>query len=248
MITLANIRRAIYNINKRLDLLEKNEEIIKGELSFVTSKSKLPSGYTELQYIESTGNQCIELDQGYDLNVDQGYWDINSEYEIYIKYSVPKSNQIAQAALWSLGNDYGPTLYCNGSGGMYWKYPQAAYNVYFSHISPTPLNNRQVKISNYEVLAESIIKYKCIANEQQYKPWAATLFARPTSTQDSTELTVDRNIKAKLYSYDMWKDGKLFCNCIPCKNKNNIVGLYDTVNNYFLTSFNNVAFIAGPEI
>lgn len=249
MITLANIRSAIYNLNKRVEQLEKNESILRGELTLLSPKSKLPDGYTELEYIEATGNQCVELYEGYDPNVDWGYWDINAEYEIYIKYFVPSSGQTAQAALWSLGNDYGPTLYCNSNDGVYWKYPQPAYNVYFSHVSPTPLNNRQIKISNYNNVIESTIKYKCIANEQQYTAWAATLFARPTSTsQDANQLTVDRNIKARLYNYSMWKNGELVSNCIPCKDSNNVVGLYEVVNKHFLTSFNNEAFTAGPEV
>ena len=206
-------------------------------------------GYVQLEYIESTGNQCIELYEGYDPNIDWGYWDINAEYKIYIKYNVPSSNQTTQAALWALGNDYGPTLYYNSTSGMYWKYPLTAYNVYFSHISPTPLNDRQIKISDHDVLAEGTIEYTCIANESQYTAWAPTLFARPTSTsQDATELTVDRKIKAKLYAYKMWKNGQLVMDCIPYRDPDDVVGLYDIVNNHFLTSFNDVAFVAGPMI
>ena len=126
----------------------------------------------------------------------------------------------------ALGNDYGPTLYYNGNSGVYWKYPQASYDIYFSHISPTPLNQRQIMISNYNTISEATIIYRCIANKEEYLPWAATLFARPTSTsQSATEFTVDRAIKAKLYYYRMYKNNELVSNCIPCKTTNDTIGI-----------------------
>ena len=35
---------------------------------------------------------------------------------------------------------------------------------------------------------------------------------------------------------------------VPCKDSNNVVGMYDVVNNTFYTSPNGAAFVAGPEV
>lgn len=177
-----------------------------------------------------------------------GYWDINAEYKIQIKYYILNETQESQSALWALGYDYGPTLYHNDTKGLYWKFPKTSLS-YFSHISTGTLTDRQIKISNYGVLNEATIEYRCIGNETEYLPWAATLFARPTATEGTeTELSFDRKIKAKLYSYKMWKNGELVSNCIPCKTLDGTVGLYEVVNRDFKVSYNNVPFIAGPII
>ena len=35
---------------------------------------------------------------------------------------------------------------------------------------------------------------------------------------------------------------------VPCKNPNDVVGMYDVVNRVFYSSPNGAAFIAGPEV
>ena len=55
--------------------------------------------------------------------------------------------------------------------------------------------------------------------------------------------------KYKLYSCKIYDDkGLLLREYLPCKNASGVVGLFDTVNQQFLTNENTTSFIAGPEI
>lgn len=55
--------------------------------------------------------------------------------------------------------------------------------------------------------------------------------------------------KYKLYSCKIYDDkGLLLREYLPCKNASGVVGLFDTVNQQFVTNENTTSFIAGPEI
>lgn len=209
-------------------------------------KHKIPNEYTILPYIQSTGEQYIDISNLYgdwDSSIDYGFWDVGSTYKIKTTFYSYSSGQTAQAALFAMGNDYAPTLYYNSNSGMYWKFPQDAMT-YFEHISPGTLSSRQVSIVKHEYKFPAIIEYKCIAHNNDYAGWTPILFGRPTSTDGTaTSLSVDRKIKAKLYSFKMYKDNNLIINFVPCKSQDNKVGLYETVNKKFLTSATNVDFI-----
>ena len=46
----------------------------------------------------------------------------------------------------------------------------------------------------------------------------------------------------KLYSLNIYDNGTEVRHYIPCKNPQNVIGLYDTINESFVTSANNTAF------
>jgi hypothetical protein len=52
----------------------------------------------------------------------------------------------------------------------------------------------------------------------------------------------------RIYTTTFKNDGVPVRNYIPCKNPNNVVGLYDTVYGVFKSSPNGVAFVAGPVV
>ena len=60
--------------------------------------------------------------------------------------------------------------------------------------------------------------------------------------------TPARYCNAKLYYFKLFVGGTLVRDLIPCKNSNNVVGMYDVVNNVFYTSPNGNAFVAGPSV
>ena len=52
--------------------------------------------------------------------------------------------------------------------------------------------------------------------------------------------------KCDLYYFKLWQNGVLTMDLIPCKDEDNVVGMYNTVDGTFFTSPNDVAFIEGP--
>jgi hypothetical protein len=54
--------------------------------------------------------------------------------------------------------------------------------------------------------------------------------------------------EATLYYFKLFVEGVLVRDMVPCKNLNNVVGLYDLVNHKFYSSPNESTFVAGPEV
>ena len=84
-----------------------------------------------------------------------------------------------------------------------------------------------------------------LSNSGQTHTWGTSLFAS-YDNQDKT--SINRFVAAKLYYFKLFVEGQLVRDMVPCKNSNNIVGLYDLVNNIFYTSPNGALFVGGPEI
>jgi hypothetical protein len=75
--------------------------------------------------------------------------------------------------------------------------------------------------------------------------WGTSLFCIFNS-QDKTARI--RYIEARLYYFKLFVEGTLVRDMVPCIDPNNVVGLYDTVNNVFYSSPNGAAFVAGPTV
>lgn len=52
----------------------------------------------------------------------------------------------------------------------------------------------------------------------------------------------------RLYSFELYDNGQIKRNFIPCKNSSGTIGLYDTINNKFFTNKGTGTFKAGPEV
>lgn len=207
--------------------------------------------YTELEYIESTGQQFITTTDVYgpwSADRDYGYWDVDSEYKIEFKAYIFRTNQNPQSALITINDDYSPTVFYNSlvnssAVDVSWKFPQLSLN-YFTNVSPKPLKNRQCKLFDVDEIGESTVIYRCDATEDSYKAFGITLFGRIKENIEET----DRRIRARLYYCRIYKDDVLLLDFIPVKTFKGDVGLYDKVNNKFIKSYEGTPFIAGPEI
>lgn len=69
----------------------------------------------------------------------------------------------------------------------------------------------------------------------------ASIFCVLDANDNPTRLSV-----CDLYYFKLWQNGTLTMDLVPCKNSNNVIGMYNNVNGVFYTSPNGVAFIAGP--
>ena len=83
-----------------------------------------------------------------------------------------------------------------------------------------------------------------IFNNNKTHLYGTSLFCGFSNTSNSPQ----RNANAALYYFKLFVNGDLVRDMVPCKNSNNVVGMYDLVNDTFYTSPNGAAFVAGPEV
>lgn len=199
---------------------------------------RLPQGYTELEYISSTqtGGQYINL--GIKL-----YETVGVDYDIAIKFSI-KGNGLNTSQQATMFNSQDP----NNSPWPGNFIRTSTNSVVGRYIGGTDKDNTIGYVTHIIELSEKTPPNKNVTNlnnpnntTHQYK---ASLFCGFSDTND----TPQRFAYADLYYFKLWVAGTLVRDMVPCKNSNNVVGLYDLVNNVFYTSPNGALFVAGPTV
>lgn len=200
---------------------------------------RLPSGYKELEYIESTstGKQYIDLDI-------KLYETLNTWYDIATKFIVNGPGY----------DNLQPTLFgCQTTSkpwpGTFIRMNSIdANNVIGRYIGGSSKDNT---LGNKNAILELPVRtapdknVHNLNNSNQTHRWGTSLFCTFNS-EDKT--SVNRYINARLYYFKLFVEGTLVRDMVPCKDPNNVVGLYDLVNNTFYSSPNGAAFVAGNEI
>lgn len=195
--------------------------------------SKLPSGYTELEHIRSTGTQYI----------DTGFKPTGNT-KVKIKVQLPTQTTVQQGIFGARPGDTGRFTVFTGTRG---DTLQVDYN------TGATLGSSTTVISNFNVVNVNEIEMsnKLIIND---------VFVREVnkiSFQSSVNLYLFTNndngtpqlkMKGRIWYCKIWDNGVLVRNFIPCKNPSNVVGLYDTVNDVFYGNAGTGSFIAGAEV
>ncbi|MBR6838797.1 MAG: hypothetical protein IKM94_04500, partial [Alphaproteobacteria bacterium] len=196
----------------------------------------LPAGYTELQYIESTGTQYIDteitdiVDSEFNLVAQQtalldGYPTLlgamdNGEFKVVFAYG-------------SSANFY--TQVGSGSAGFSLSdVPQDTAKHTFKLV--TAAQSQTLTIDDTSVTGS----YTTVSSRTH----SLYLFAR---NRDS----VANHTKQKVYSFSAKKNGSLIANMVPAKyvsGNTTTYGMYDTVRNKFYQNKGSGTFIAGPVI
>lgn len=187
-------------------------------------RGRLPSGYTQLEYIQSSGTQYI--DTGFKPNQ-------NSRVVFdFFPVSIGQTHLFGSRSSNS-SSDYFLVL-CTGG---YYRDDYASSKT-VTTIAPT---DRMV-----------IDKNKNVVNfgSQTYTHSAATftgaypivLFASNTGGNVSYMTNI------RLYSCKIYDNGVLSRDFIPCKNASGVIGLWDDVNNVFYQNAGTGTFTAGPEV
>ena len=203
------------------------------------STSRLPSGYTEVEYIASTktGGQYIDLDI---LLYDT----LNKNYDIAIKYNVS-----------GVGKDNKqPTLFgCQTTSspwpGTFIRMNQtSSTNTIGRYIGGTGKDNTlgnngtDIELPIQTAPNKNVTNFN---NSGKTHGWGTSLFCTFES-EDKT--SVSRFINARLYYFKLFVEGILVRDMVPCIDPNNVVGLYDLVEKKFYSSPNGALFESGSEI
>ncbi len=201
-------------------------------------ESRLPDGYTELEYIASTktGGQYIDLDI---LLYDT----LNKNYDIAIKFRPIGTGKDS--------TNQGTIFGCQDNAGSPWPgtfIRVSSSNMSGRYIGGSGKDNTLGAVGNDIELTEKTPPSKNVYNYNNSgttHTWGTSLFCI-FNNQAKTDMI--RYIEARLYYFKLFVEGSLVRDMIPCKNSSDVVGLYDLVNDVFYTSPNGALFVAGPEI
>lgn len=193
--------------------------------------SGLPSGYTQLEYIQSTGTQYINT--GFVPSPDT---------RAVIDAQI--TAQTAASAAY-LGER-------SGSGGT----DKTAYELWSmrtgANISSDFFGNRVSKTMSTigtRVLidknkASVTINGSTITNSAAAGTATLPIFLLASNDKGTAAF----GIAAKLYACQLYDNGALVRDFVPCKNASGAVGLYDTVGAQFYANAGTGTFTAGPEV
>ena len=196
--------------------------------SLNTSKQVLPDGYTQLEYLESSGSQYIDIGFGF-----QGSDDVEIDF------------QMTQAPTSAEGIFGGRDT---GSARGYMLYAEARTDGFvflYNNKYITNLNNDWYDRHVFKKNGTNIY-FDGVANSQ-------TVSASFTQTQHAflfawhTEGNQPNRSKTKIFSFIMTRSGSKYCELIPAKrDSDGVLGMYDIVRDTFLTNAGTGSFIAGP--
>lgn len=195
-----------------------------------TGAVALPAGYTQVEYLQSSGTQYIDI--GFKPNQDTriviDFTTLTTSANAYA-YGMrgdsahninPRFGAIFKNASVRVdyGNDNGVTLPLTLTAGGRYKLDQ----------------NKNTCALNASTATNSTATFQC--------PNSAYLFAINEGGTAKYFATI------KLYSGQVYDNGTLIRNFVPARNAAGTLGLYDTVNEVFYTNKGSGAFTAGADI
>lgn len=199
-----------------------------------TVQSKLPSGYTQVDYIESDGNQYINTG-------------VNADSNLSVKMNFSSNYHIQQRHMGAIKNDNGVYtrhhITINGSSAVnylisYSGQTNSAQNLLSTiddnkHYLNLDIYNKKVSVDE-----ETPIDLTLQPFDTELNYW---LFARNSNNSTNMSFAIMQIYDCKMYYSDV-----LVRDFIPCyRNSDNEVGLYDLVNNVFYTNQGTGSFTYG---
>jgi hypothetical protein len=210
-----------------------------GDVEKFKSQQSLPAGYTELEYIQSTGTQYI--DTGFIPNQ-------NTRVDIRFSAASYANNAlfVYGAGADSTSNAFEMYPWTYGTGqALQFNYGNGA-NAY--QFVGAPVVNKIITTYQNKTTCQSVINNTIStashAAQNFTAPYTLTLFAlHRASIIKSTSAAA-----MKLYSCQIYDNGKLVRNFVPCKNASGIAGLYDRVEKKFYHNAGTNSFTAGAFV
>lgn len=200
------------------------------------SPSGLPSGYTEVEYIQNSNMACINTN--FIPNQD-------SRMLMRMKYDDNLAGRYCGCGYWN----HIDSMAFNFEGGylhIAWGGITQGWKEYEDVMVET--NHPHVYDWNKNTFS---IDGNLIDTEQQVTftaPDSLGIFAFISNGNPPT-YSASEYLIGKMYSFQIYDNGTLARDLVPCIDPNNIVGAYDLVNGVFYGSANNnYTFTAGPIV
>lgn len=193
----------------------------------------LPSGYRQLEYIQSTGTQYI--DTGFIPNQDTRI-DLTAS-----PTSVAEASDGVGFIPYGAGESYNSLAFeCYTSDSRY-EFNYGSYNTFMG----SPVIGQKLQISQNKNQITLII--------DDNTPLTATLTANTfTAPRNMILFGINRATPLKgllkLYSCQIYDNGTLIRDYVPCKNSSDEPGLYDLVNQQFYSNAGTGTFVIGSPL
>ena len=221
---------AFLGTNKIVDIDSKNVQSLSKDTEWIfqfVPGPKLPSGYTELEYIQSSGTQYI--DTGFKPNQDT---------RVVTKFDMIQTDT-AWRKLWGSGSgsynlDF--ALWNDGTTKL-----QSYYGTKTN--SAVPITSMSLNVDANKNIWE--YSGETITFDKNNFTCAYSMYIFNVNKDNSSAYLPGM---MKLYFFKIYNNEVLVRDFIPCKNPSGAIGLYDTVNNKFYQNVGSGTFIAGPEI
>lgn len=183
--------------------------------------SRLPSGYTQLEYIQSSGTQYVDTG----VKPDQ-------TYTLEVKYQTVQTSAGGISVSDQSWQSNGFGIWCNA--------------VVFGNQT-----SQDVTLYGADPIEVTLNQGGLVVNgEQVWTPTAATFMAAANMTICALNRngSIAEKLTGKIYYVRLLSNGQAVRDFVPCKNASGAVGLYDTVEGQFYANAGTGTFTAGPEI
>lgn len=200
---------------------------------------RLPSGYTEVEYVENKNLACINT--GFKPNQDTR---IIAEMQTvastsYVNHFGAGGWNEPNALLLDYENDYNGTLHLSWGTATGWTVVSSVRGDYNKHIYDW--NKNEVYRDNTLVKTFTYGNYQAVSNLYIF-----TTINNGSSIPSTSQVYY---MKGKLYSLKIYDNGTLVRDFIPCiRDNDNKVGVFDIVNNQFYSSATNYELVAGNPV
>lgn len=206
-------------------------------------KGLLPSGYKQLEYIESTGTQYI--DTGIACNHD------SYDFDILISRPLKGYNSIIFVQNLQNGNRFNVAqvvalnkIINLGLGDSSTTTTTISYS---SFSEPLHVIKHIDKDTAYGTINN--VAYNCSYTADSYKIDNLNIILLAKNAVRNSNISISEQYTGQLYSCVIKINNILVRNLIPAKrNSDSVVGMYDTVSGTFFTNAGTGTFIAGPEV
>lgn len=196
--------------------------------------------YLGVEYIESTGNQYIQIDKDIDYNTTNLYVD-------YQYTNVTGSSDYFQGAVYCISDtiEYSDSLWATFSSSGYGLYAYS-YNKKsnYDRLTPNASTNRCVLERNSNGLFFNNEQKNVNQNyiPEGNKTSNITLFALNYGDNEGIMM----KSKMRIYAFKLGNEIEYKYNLVPCVRKSdNVAGMYDTINKKFYTNVGDGEFVVG---
>lgn len=195
------------------------------------SRVALPSGYTQLEYIESTGTQYV--DTGFNIT------SINYQ-NLKMSIICEKIGQGTSANTWLIdGSSTTNAYFYMGvyNGKYYYGYGTSDHDTGIAAGSGKKVYILDIPLKKFSV-----------SNEVDVSITIGKVTSSGPIMLFGFSYSGIRSYAEKVYSCQIYDNGVLTRNFVPCKNPSGAIGLYDLVNSKFYGNAGTGIFTAGPEV
>lgn len=200
----------------------------------VRNLRRVPSGYKEVEYLESTGEEYIDLGYALDTSTD------DIEIDVQVLQTETQTN--------FFGARYSTTryVYTLATNGVYWRWGWKNNSDSTAVAADTNKHTLKIDHTTNTLLLDGVsIATKGSAVTNIETPTSATLFCIHTAGTQTFYFGAVR-----ISGFRKWTNGTLMTSLVPCRRKSdNVLGMYDLVTDTFFTNAAETgAFIAGADM